>query len=80
MNSLSDDSDVTINDSLLAYTMFSLQTGTADNVKKAVLGFFTPDQIARSKDILWNKVDNCTIIGKKMARKTSNQRKKEERI
>jgi predicted flap endonuclease-1-like 5' DNA nuclease len=58
--------------------LFDLSGFGSAGAKQAVniMGFFTPDQIARSKDILWDKIDNCTIIGKKMAqRKTSNQRK-----
>ena len=34
---------------LLAYILFSLQSSTSENISKAVLGHFTPEQIFNAK-------------------------------
>ena len=38
---------------LLAYILFSLQSSTSENISKAVLGHFTPEQIFNAKEVLW---------------------------
>ena len=49
---------------LLAYTLFSLQSGTADKVKQAVMGFFSDKLVSDAKDSLWNHCGS-SLIGKK---------------
>lgn len=68
---------VTINEPLLAYITFALQTGTVENVKKAVIGFFTAEQIVRAKNVLWKNV-HSVAIGKNVSRKSSNVRTEQE--
>jgi hypothetical protein len=65
-----------IEEPLLAYVVWSLQTGTVENVKKAVLGFFTAKQIGDAKSKLWEAVKS-DIIGRKIARKNTNIRSEE---
>mgnify|MGYP006953832924 CR=1 FL=1 len=62
---------------LLAYIMFSLQSGTSENVKNAVLGRFTDVEIIEVKDALWNFCDN-NIIGVVKNRKKSVSRLESE--
>ncbi len=50
--------DVPICDPLLAYISFAMNSATGDNIKKAVLGYFTPDTIFNARDNLW---DVCPI-------------------
>jgi hypothetical protein len=61
---------------LLAYIVSSLQAGTVENVKKAVLGFFTAKQIGDAKHVLWENA-SIDIIGRKVARKNTNIRSEE---
>ena len=42
---------------LLSYILFSLQSGTGENVQRAVLGNFTAAQIIEAKDLLWDKCE-----------------------
>ena len=49
-------------DPLLAYVHFSLQSGTSDSIRKAVVGFFPAEAIAEAKEVIHEKVDN-DIIG-----------------
>jgi hypothetical protein len=66
-----------INNAILAYISYSMQSGTHENIKKAVLGSFNGDEIAKAKHDLW---DNCdgNIIGKKVMRQSSTVRPAEE--
>ena len=43
---------------ILAYVHYALQSGTADAIKKAVLGLFTVNNIKEAKDILFQHADN----------------------
>ena len=43
----------TVVNPMLSYVVFALQSGTVGNIKNAVLGHFTPDQITEAKSILW---------------------------
>ena len=60
-------------DSVLSYIVFSLQSASVDNVKRAVLGYFSEDEIVKAKDKLWNKCGS-EIIGDKPRRKDSSVR------
>lgn len=62
---------------LLAYMQFSLQSGTQDNVKAAVLGHFTADQILDAKIALWDG-SAMDIIGPMARRKDSTVRSEKE--
>jgi hypothetical protein len=42
-----------VEEPLLAYTLSAMQGGTVNNVKKALLGFFTSKQISDAKSNLW---------------------------
>lgn len=66
-------------DALLAYVWFSLQGGTAENVRLAALGHFSPDQISHAKNLIWDKCsDHINIIGEKIKRKDSTTRSEKE--
>ena len=49
---------------LLSYILFSLHSGTEENVQRAVLGNFTAAQVIVAKDQLWDKCEE-QHIGKK---------------
>lgn len=58
---------------LLSYIWYSMQSGTQESVKLAVVAHFTVEQIAAAKDILWVNCDN-TIIGEKQRRRDTVSR------
>ena len=60
-------------DPVIGYIVFSLQSGSIENVKNAVLGHFTEEQISLAKDILWSHCDS-KIIGLRPKRKDSPSR------
>jgi hypothetical protein len=60
-----------INDPLLAYTVIALKSGTVENVKKAVLGFFTAQQILNTKNVLWKSACSVTT-GKNISRRSTD--------
>ena len=60
-------------DPVIGYIVFSLQSGSIENVKNAVLGHFTEEQISLAKDILWSHCDS-KIIGLRPKRKVSPSR------
>ena len=62
---------------LLAYILFSLQSSTSENISKAVLGHFTPEQIFNAKEVLWGKCD-VKVIGQKVRRRGSNVRSEQD--
>lgn len=66
-----------INNAILAYITFSMQSGTQENIRKVALGSFTGEEIAYAKSVIWNKCDT-NIIGKKITRQTSSVRSAEE--
>jgi hypothetical protein len=66
-----------INEPLLSYVVFALQSGTVENVKKAVLSFFSSEQILNAKNVLWKNACNVTI-GKNIARRSTEVRHEEE--
>lgn len=66
-----------IMDSLLSYTVSSLQACSPENVKRAVLGHFSHEEINKSKNVLWATCDN-SIIGEKARRKDSVMRSENE--
>ena len=53
--------------------VFSLQSGTVENVRQAVLGHFSNEDITRTKDSLWTHCGSG-IIGEKPRRKDSSTR------
>ncbi len=54
-------------DPLLSYVCFSMNSATGGNIKKAVMGYFTPDAIFNARDKLWGACD-ASIIGNKKRR------------
>ena len=62
---------------LLTYTFYALLSGTAENVKKAVVGHFTSDQITEAKNVLQEEC-NIDIIGPKQRRTDSQKRTQKE--
>jgi hypothetical protein len=67
----------TINNAILAYIAYSMQSGTLENTKKVVIRSFNGDQIIEAKNELWEKCD-ANIIGKKVMRQSSPTRSAEE--
>ena len=76
VNLMSDHSDSFIVNPLLSYILYSLQSGTEENVQRAVLGNFTAAQIIEAKDQLWDKCEKH--IGKKLRRVGSSMRPEHE--
>ena len=62
---------------LLAYVLFSMQTGTAVNLRAAVTGHFPLNAIVEANNLLWNACDP-EIIGEKANRKDSASRTETE--
>ncbi len=62
-----DDDDTTgtavknIHEPLLAYIVFALQSGTTDNVRRAVLGCFSSTKMYDAKEALWSNYNNSEI-------------------
>jgi hypothetical protein len=47
---------------LLVYIHYTLQSGMADNIKRAVTGSFTEEVILEAKEVLFNQCD-ADVIG-----------------
>ena len=62
---------------LLCYIIYGLNSCTPSNVKSAVLGAFTSQEITSAKNILFNQSDT-DIIGENIKRQSTNTRIKEE--
>lgn len=62
---------------VLAYIVFAMHSGTNDNVRNAVLGHFTMEQIIEAKDELWANGDS-NVIGDKLRRKDSSVRSEKD--
>ena len=58
---------------VIAYIVFSMQSGTFDNIKNATLGAFTEAEISSAKDDLWTHCGS-RIIGEKKRRKETSAR------
>ena len=69
--------EVNIVNPLLAYILFSLHSGTVENVRNAVIDHFPLDIIINAKNILWNSCDR-KLIGEKIKRKGSTIRTENE--
>ena len=59
------------------YALFSMQAGTADNIRVAVTGHIPLNAIVGAKNLLWNACDP-EIIGEKAKRKDSASRTESE--
>ncbi len=64
-------------DPVLCYIQFSLQSGTAENVRRAVLGHFSADLITVAKNSLWDAADT-NFIGLTPTRRDSSVRTEKE--
>ncbi len=60
-------------DPLLAYMSFASQSGASANIKRAVLGHFTPDMIFKARDALWHICDHDIIGPYKRRNKTPSR-------
>ena len=69
--------EVNIVNPLLAYILFSLHSGTVENVRNAVIDHFPLDIIINAKNILWDSCDR-KLIGEKIKRKGSTIRTENE--
>ena len=56
---------------VIACIVFSMQSGTFDNIKNATLGAFTEAEISSAKDDLWTHCES-RIIGEKKRRKETS--------
>ena len=64
---------------LLAYIAFSMNSGTMDAIKRAVLSHFSASQISEAKDVLWSKNIGCNdLLGTRTKRKGSSVRSETE--
>lgn len=68
---------MSINDALLSYITYALQSGSKENIHRAVLGHFTPADIHDAKAKLWNKCDT-KMLGPMKSRKGSSSRPKQD--
>ena len=58
----------TINNAILSYIVYSMQSGTAEKIKSVICGHFSLDDIINAKDDLWRIADNTIIGGRKTRR------------
>ena len=73
----SDLNNITIQDPLLAYITFAFHSGTRENIRRAVLGHFSPNVIHNSKDKLWTHC-GTSIFGLNTARRGSPTKPKQD--
>ncbi len=66
-----------IRDPLLAYIIYALNSGARDNIRRAVLGFFSADVIHCAKDKLWAHCGN-EILGPCPPRRGSTTKPKQD--
>ena len=64
-------------DPVLSYIHYSLQSGTQEKIKMAVLSHFSSAQIAESKDALW-KHCGSSLLGEKSKRRNTPNRSESE--
>ena len=57
-----------VNNALLAYTVYSMQSGTAEKITSVVRAHFTIDDVIIAKDKLWDAADQ-SIIGPRKRRR-----------
>jgi len=69
--------DTTINNALLSYIIFSMQSGTAEKIRSVVQATFTIDDIIISKDMLWAAADLSVIGDRKRRRDGPNKSEKD---
>ena len=62
---------------LLAYCACSIMSSSSENVKNAVVSYFSREQILTAKQVLWLESDN-SVIGEKHRRKDSTIRSEKE--
>ena len=62
--------EVSVVNPLLAYMLFALQSGTAENVRQAVIAHFPLNAVLNAKTALWDACDNV-ILGDKLKSKNS---------
>ncbi len=65
--------DVILCDPVISYIWFSMNGGTRNNIKRAVLGHFTPNTIYSVRNALWDTCDTA-VIGKVIHRNESASR------
>lgn len=70
-------SDVAICNALLGFIGASMQCSTMHNIRRVVLGSFTPDAIHDAKTALWERVSS-DLIGEMKLRRGSQAKSKEE--
>jgi len=69
------DCNTCINNALLGYTLYVMQSASREMIRKTILGHFTAVQIAEAKDLLWEK---CPDLGEKKKRRDSPGRTEKE--
>ena len=62
--------EISVVNPLLAYMLFALQSGTAENVRQAVIAHFPLNAVLNAKTALWDACDNV-ILGDKLKSKDS---------
>ena len=73
----SNDKDYVLFNALLSYVSYAMQNSSIENIKHAVLGHFSSQEVINSKDLLWETCD-MTVIGEKFKRKDSQVRTEKE--
>ncbi len=69
--------NTTINNALLSYIVFSMQSGTADKIRSVVQARFTLDDIILSKDMLWAVASQSIVGDRKRRRDGTNKSEKD---
>ena len=70
-------SDKVLIQPVISYIVFSMQSGSVENIKNATVGFFSDDDITAAKYDLWAHCGSA-IIGEKKKRKETNTRSAKE--
>ena len=71
MSSLNDCQERYILNDLLTYIQFYFNRSSHENIKKVVCRFYTPEDIADAKSVLWNINEVKSLMGKGQSRQRS---------
>ena len=63
---------------LLAYIAFSMNSGSTDSIKRAVLGHFSTSQINDAKDVVWSEKIADNLLGTRTKRRNTSARSETE--
>ena len=73
-------SDKVLIQPVISYIVFSMPSGSVENIKNATVGFFSDEDITAAKDYLWAHCGSAIIGEKKKRKETNTQSAKEANV